>query len=103
MDKEIIKFAEYKGKNRRILFHTHLNENEDTYTIISTKRLIDFNKREILKTEILYSLETLTTIREIMNILFDDPEFNKHTNREIGQIQKNVGKIGTNMITNRTR
>lgn len=83
---EAIKAYRVKALNRRIEIVIYQNKNNHTSIRVFTKRLLDFKKREIVSTDIVYSLETFLIIKELfvniardedlkeaINILFPEP------------------------------
>ena len=85
--KQPFKFAVVKRENRRIQVLIYETDNSHA-AVIYTKKLVDRKTRHILESQISYSFETLALLREVLVMLFDDPEFKKATNREVGQIPK---------------
>ena len=98
MSANVLKFASCKKENRRIEVIVYDKEG-DIATVIYTKRLIDKKKRHILGSTVSYGYESLSIIKDVLDILFNDPEFRSTTNRERGQLEKDAKwHIGTNII-----
>ena len=55
-----------KDKNRRIGISLQ-DSGDDKFFVITTKRLVDFKKREITETNNIYSLDTFLLMRDAMN------------------------------------
>ena len=97
MDKSVFfKGASGKKTNRRMQISVW-GKDDGIVTIISTRRLVDKEKRHILESSVSYGIESLAVIREVLNLLFEDPEFHARANRELGQAQKEAWKIETNI------
>ena len=87
-----LKVANFKKQNKRIdLYVGTVDEGPDkgnTVFIIETKRLIDKKTRHIHTSSVSYGLETMTMLKSILDLLYEDPEFNAAINRELGQLEK---------------
>ena len=70
---EAIKAYRVKALNRRIEIVIYQNKNNQTSIRVFTKRLLDFKKREIVSSDVAYSLETFLIIKELfVNIARDE-------------------------------
>ena len=97
-EKRFLKFAFLKKKNRRISILAGETKDGLLAFEINTKRLIDRKTRHIQSTSVLYGVETMTIIKEVIGMLYDDPEFMMKANKEMGQIAKDKMKCETNIL-----
>ena len=88
-----------KKKNKRICLIL-LETKDGLALLIRTKRLIDYKKREILNTEVLYGMETLALIHQVTDMLFNDDEVSGTMLKEIEALKDeltlrtNIGFLG---------
>lgn len=94
---KLLKYAALKKKNRRIKIVFIQDEKGETALIIETKRLVDFKTRKIQKWGGVLSMETFDAMAAVFDLLREDAEFVKATNREIGQARKNQYQCRTNI------
>lgn len=87
---KVIKCIYSKGLNKRITILLIFDEVEKThFFIVKTKTLTDFKTRNILKTEILYSIETFTLLAELFDFFMSNSEVrNKILINELKEIRK---------------
>lgn len=57
-----------KDKNRRVSISLQ-DSGDDRFFVITTKRLVDFQKRQITETNNIFSLDTFMLMRDAMNEL----------------------------------
>lgn len=84
---KLLKYASCKKTDRRIEM-TAWETSDGIAVQIKTKRLADKKTRHIVESSVLYGYQTLAIMHDLINMLFDDPEFKMKTNRELGQMQK---------------
>lgn len=97
---ETIKIINSKGVNKRInIFLVKEDDAPSPFFIIQTKTLKDFKTRDILHTEMVYSVETFTVLSQLMSFILDDSEVkNKLILKELSDI--NTFKTRTNCKIN---
>jgi hypothetical protein len=78
-----------KGKNRRINVLWCETEEGEHLIKVETKRLIDYKTRNISSVTAGFSYETFIGLGAAMELISQDPEFIKDTNRLSGQLAKN--------------
>jgi len=75
-----IKIIEAKTKNKRVSVYFYEKNDEHFFKIV-TKKLIDFDKREILYVYNTYTVETFLVISEVMSGILGDWEVKKLINK----------------------
>lgn len=93
--RDLIKFIEFKKKNRRVVLHWYKQDGEDCF-LIHTKRLVSFKDRKITSTTNVYGFESLIALHQVIELLTSDSKFIKDTNRMLGAIEKDKWKGSTN-------
>jgi hypothetical protein len=96
MDKELLKYASCKKLNRRLEL-TIWKTDDGVAVVIYTKRLLDKKKRHILESKVTYGVETFALLRDLLLLIWDDPEFLKTVNPELGLLYKAKWGINTNI------
>lgn len=88
-----IKHVNVKGNNKRINVGLFYNfEKKNHFFIVSTKTLVDCEKRSILSTQNIYSVETFAVLADVFSRFLDNSEIsNKILNVEISKIEKFTG------------
>lgn len=92
-----VKYAYLKKKNRRIKIVFLVSEDGSHSIILETKRLIDFKSRKVQTWSGLIGMDTFDAITAIFDMLREDADFIKSTNRELGQIRKDKFQCYTNI------
>lgn len=97
-EKKPVRWAQLRKKNRRIEI-VYYDLEDGALITIYTKRLIgNWKDRNIQKSTVGYGMESMAVIVNVLQHLFEDSEFVKRTNRELGQIEKSDKfEIGTNI------
>lgn len=96
MKNELLKFASCKKENRRVELSVW-KRNDGIAVVIYTKRLVDKKARHILESTVSYGLESFGVLSDVIRLIWDDPEFMKAINPELGQVQKTKWNISTNI------
>ena len=91
---KMIKFIGIKGKNKRIVCSIYENQESKLKTFrLTTKRLECFKTRNIIKTDNLYTIETMYLIFHILTEYFTNTEIlNKLLLRELNDIGEFKGE-----------
>lgn len=96
MNAELLKFASCKKENRRLEMSVWKRD-DGVAIMIYTKRLIDKKARHILESTVSYGLESFGILSDLIRLVWDDPEFIKAINPELGQVQKTKWEVNTNI------
>jgi len=75
--------AKTKNRRIRILFLEPMDNSEPVF-IVSTKRLLNFENRQITKTETVYTIETFTMLKDLFADIYDFPIVAKKINPYLG-------------------
>ena len=83
-----------KGNNKRIVIQIIEYEDKTHAVAVHTKKLQDFKKRHIIRTDNLYSIETFALLKDMFSFILDKPEIkNKLLLKELDEI--NYFKVST--------
>tara|TARA_R110002049_G_scaffold224712_4_gene396531 strand:+ start:17400 stop:17702 length:303 start_codon:yes stop_codon:yes gene_type:complete len=95
---ETLKVIESKGVNKRIvIFLVTDTADNSKFFIVRTKTLKDFKTRNILKTEVVYSVETFAVLGDLMHTFLNNSEVkNKLILKQLNDIKP--FKARTNLI-----
>ena len=94
---EIIRFMQGKSKNKRVDILLYQGDDGNHFYNIKTKTLVDFKTRNIIETNLAFSVETFQYLSEMFGVFTTDPELkNKILNVELGKMNKI--NVNTNLI-----
>lgn len=93
MSTKCLKYAELKGKNKRINIYLIEDEDKNRAFSVHTKTLKDFSRRQILTTDNFYSVETFCALANVFTYFIENSEVkNKILLKELNDAQKFNGK-----------
>jgi hypothetical protein len=73
-----------KSKNRRIDVVLYQEGEEEPFFRVITKRLVSFEERNVLITDNMYSVETMTLLTELLASFINEPVVRKISNPHLG-------------------
>lgn len=86
---ELVRYAYLKKHNRRIEFSVWKLNNEVVANFRFKRLAGEWNKRNILSTELGLTVTTAAVIKDILQMLFTDTEFLKLADTELSELYKN--------------
>ena len=82
---ETLKYISAKGKNKRAAILLRKGSDGGLFFTVHTRTLKDFKTRHVLKTDLVFSVETFSVLSDLMTAFLDDSEVkNKIISRELG-------------------
>jgi hypothetical protein len=69
-----------KTKNRRIEITLFSEDGQEPFFTVETKRLLSFEKREIIETKTVFSVETFSLLTDLQSLFIKEPIVNKKIN-----------------------
>lgn len=94
---KVLKFCQLTKNNKRIEI-VFIEHGEMHSVTVYTKRLVGgWKDRNIVETNVSYSIESFEAIAAMYDILRNDPVYKKNAGREIGQALKNRFTAKTNI------
>jgi hypothetical protein len=96
MSHTILVSYDLKKKNKRINVECWVNnDNPNDFTfLVQTKRLVDFKKRHIVTSEVVYGLDSFWVLKDIFFLVSTEPMLLKVANVAINNLQKDKYKGG---------